>query len=54
MPYDNEPYETMESVQVGDIDDYLDAILKNYKHGNHGHTHGSGVNFMMSPKNSNI
>lgn len=33
LPIDNEPYETMESVQVEEIDDYLDAILRHYKHG---------------------
>ena len=45
---DEEPFETMESVQVADIDDYLDAILKNYKGS------GTGVNFMESPRSNKL
>lgn len=30
VPLESEPFETMESVQVSEIDDYLDAVLKRY------------------------
>lgn len=44
----SEPFETMESLKHGEIDEYLDAILKNYK----GTYNGSGVNFLESPKSN--
>ena len=45
---DKEPFETMESMKFGEIDEYLNAVLKNYK----GAYNGSGVNFMESPKSN--
>ena len=39
----DEPFETMESVQVEDIDQYLEIILKKFKGGEHKQ---SGINFM--------
>ena len=43
---DWEPYETMESIKIGEIDEYLDAILSKYNRG----SQGNSVNFMESPK----
>lgn len=34
--FDDEPYETMESMQIQDIDSYIDAILKNQTQGSAG------------------
>ena len=47
---ESEPFETMESVQVAEIDDYLEALLKRCNK-SHGYT---GINFMESPRSSNI
>lgn len=43
---ESEPFETMESLQVTEIDDYLEAVL-NKRRGN-----STLINFMESPKNS--
>ena len=45
---ETEPFETMESIKIGEIDDYLDAVLKNYK----GSVHS--INFMESPRSSKL
>jgi len=42
---ESEPFETMESLNIADIDDYLNALLRKYKN-----TVGP-VNFMESPRN---
>jgi hypothetical protein len=49
-PVESEPFETMESVQISEIDDYLNAVLKRCSKS---HAH-SGINFMESPRSSNI
>eukprot|EP00347_Sterkiella_histriomuscorum_P000521 403375531 len=50
LQFGNEDYEAMESVQVQDINQYLEAVLSRYK-GSYG---GSGINFLdQSAKNSN-
>ena len=47
---DNDPYETMESLKVSEIDDYLEAVLSRYNKRENKYT--SGINFMESPRSS--
>lgn len=46
---ENEPFETMESLKVAEIDDYLEAVLNKCKG-----SQSVGINFMESPRSSQL
>jgi len=50
LPVESDPYETMESIKVADLDGYLEAVLSKYKR-----SHGqSGINFLESPRSCKL